>query len=74
MGCGFVFLCIYIHLYSVVFTVTFFSAPDMRSDRKRRAAPTNIRCRLALVADFRFFNVMGQESEKQTINYMVSQN
>ena len=43
----------------------------MPSSRKRRALPTNIRCRLALVADFRFFNEMGQSSRRKTINYMV---
>ncbi|XP_058953790.2 ADAM 17-like protease [Pocillopora verrucosa] len=41
------------------------------SKRKRRAAPTRIRCRLALVADYRFFTEMGRGDTKQTINYMI---
>ena len=52
--------------------MTSFSAPDMPSNRKRRALPTKIRCSLALVADHRFFKEMGQGSQEKTINYMVS--
>ncbi|KAJ7337748.1 Disintegrin and metalloproteinase domain-containing protein 17 [Desmophyllum pertusum] len=47
------------------------AAPEMRSERRRRAAPTKIRCSVALVADFRFFNEMGQGSKRKTINYMI---
>lgn len=46
-------------------------APDMRSKRKRRAAPTLIRCSLALVADYRFYEEMGRSDRRQTINYMI---
>ena len=48
-------------------------APDMRSGRKRRAASTLIRCTLALVADFLFFEEMGGRDKRQSINYMVRQ-
>lgn len=54
--------------------VVVLSAQGTYSKRKRRAAPTRIRCRLALVADYRFFTEMGRGDTKQTINYMVSQN
>ena len=53
--------------------VVVLSAQGTYSKRKRRAAPTRIRCRLALVADYRFFTEMGRGDTKQTINYMVSQ-
>ncbi|KAL9961542.1 hypothetical protein ACROYT_G030500 [Oculina patagonica] len=46
-------------------------APDMPAERKRRALPTKIRCRLALVADYRFFIEMGQREKEKTINYMI---
>ena len=48
-------------------------APDIRSGRKRRAASTLIRCTLALVADFLFFQKMGGHDRRQSINYMVRQ-
>ena len=49
-------------------------APDFRSERKRRARnPTLIRCRLALVADYRFYQEMGQQDLRKTINYMVTE-
>ena len=48
-------------------------AADMRSGRKRRAASTLIRCTLALVADYRFFETMGGGDRRQSINYMVRQ-
>ena len=44
----------------------------MRSHRRKRAASTLIRCRLALVADHRFHQEMGQRDESKTVNYMVS--
>lgn len=46
-------------------------APDLRSHRQRRAAATLIRCKLALVADYRFFQEMGQNDKRKTINYMI---
>jgi len=47
-------------------------APDYRSERKRRAVnPTLIRCRLALVADYRFYQEMGQNDLRKSINYMI---
>ena len=49
-------------------------APDYRSERKRRAVnPTLIRCRLALVADYRFYQEMGQNDLRKSINYMVTE-
>lgn len=48
-------------------------APDMRSGRKKRAASTLVRCTLALVADYRFFEKVGGGDRRQSINYMVRQ-
>ena len=45
----------------------------MRSGRKRRAASTLIRCTLALVADYSFYQEMGGHDRRQSINYMVRQ-
>ncbi|XP_044170403.1 uncharacterized protein LOC122954426 [Acropora millepora] len=44
---------------------------DLRSHRRKRAASTLIRCRLALVADHRFHQEMGQRDESKTVNYMI---
>ncbi|XP_015780892.1 PREDICTED: ADAM 17-like protease [Acropora digitifera] len=44
---------------------------DLRSHRRKRAASTLIRCRLALVADHRFYQEMGQRDESKTVNYMI---
>lgn len=43
----------------------------MRSHRRKRAASTLIRCRLALVADHRFHREMGQSDKSKTVNYMI---
>ncbi|XP_048590326.1 ADAM 17-like protease [Nematostella vectensis] len=46
--------------------------PDLTQHRARRdVMPTRVRCPLALVADYRFYEQMGQKNEKNTINYMI---
>ncbi|KAK3755747.1 hypothetical protein QZH41_019973, partial [Actinostola sp. cb2023] len=40
--------------------------------RSRRASlPTKLRCPLVLVADYRFYENMGQKSKENTVNYMI---
>ncbi|XP_068705406.1 ADAM 17-like protease [Montipora foliosa] len=46
-------------------------AQDLRSHRKKRSVSTLIRCKLALVADYRFHQEMGQSDASRTINYMI---
>lgn len=57
-----------------------FEEKDIKTDNRNRVkrqtetyeyTPTKTRCPLLLVADYRFFQEMGNSNTKNTINYLV---
>nr|UST29447.1 ADAM 17-like protease [Haliclona caerulea] len=47
------------------------SSQDHKQRNRRSVLATRLRCPLVLVADYRFYEEMGNGNEKDTINYMI---